>query len=291
MKQKTATALIVIAALAVITASQTFFIVPQAQQALVLQFGKPVAQHKEPGLKLKIPVIHNVVRFDRRVLNVDPQAEEVILADQKRLVVDTFARYRIIDMLQFHQTLRTETEASTRLRNLLSSSLRSNLGNVSLADILSDKRSTIMNTIRTQVNSEVRRLGLEIVDVRIGRADLPEQTSQAIYARMRSEREREAAEFRAQGQELAQQIRAKADKERTILLAEAEKGAQTLRGQGDEQAIRVYGQAFKRDPEFYRFYRSMEAYRLSLGGKSDTTLVLTPEGDFFKYFQNLKGGR
>lgn len=280
--------IIVLAAVFLVT--QSAFIVPETKQALVLQFGDPKAQYTEAGLKFKIPFIQNVRFFESRILDVDPAPEELILSDQKRLVVDTFSRYKIDDMLLFYQKLGTEEQAVSRLKNQITSSLRSVLGNVSLLDILSIKRVEIMNDISKQVNEEARRLGIEVVDVRIVRADLPNETSQSIYARMRSEREREAAEFRAQGQEMAQEIKSKADKERTILLAEAEKEAQMLRGQGDEQAIRIYADAFNKDPEFYSFYRTMEAYRESLSDK-DTTLVLSPEGDFFRFFEDKDGKR
>jgi len=275
-------------AVLVLIASQALFIVPETNQALVLRFGDPVRQYSEPGLKWKIPVFEQVTNFDTRVLDVDPPAEEVILTDQKRLVVDTFARYKIIDMLEFYKTLGTESQAITRLHNLINSTVRSSLGNVSLTDILSERRADIMNTIRDQVNTSAQRFGLEIVDVRIGRADLPEQTSQSIYARMRSEREQEAAEFRAQGQELAQQIRARADREKAVLIAEANKKAEILRGEGDEKAIKIYADAYSRDPSFYAFYRSMSAYGNALN-KDNSTLVLSPDSDFFRYFDKRSG--
>jgi modulator of FtsH protease HflC len=263
--------------------SQSLFIVPEMQQAMVLQFGNPVAKYTTPGLKVKIPFIQNVQVLDKRMLDVDPPPEEVILADQKRLVVDTFARYRINDMLAFYTTLSTEQQANSRLNNIINSTMRSVMGNATLADVLSEKRSVLMSAIKEQVNRSVSSNGVEIVDVRIGRADLPEQTSQSIFARMRTEREREAAEFRAQGQEQAQEIKSKADKERTVLLAEAEKTAQQARGQGDSSAIKIYADAFQKDPAFYEFYRTLEAYRQSLSG-SDTTFVLSPKGAFFQYF-------
>lgn len=280
---------VLIAALvSMILLGQSAFIVPETHQTLVLQFGDPVQKHTAPGLKFKIPFIQQVIVLDKRVLDVDPPPEEVILADQKRLVVDTFARYRIIDMLEFYKSLSTEQQANTRLNNMINSTMRSILGNATLDDVLSEKRGELMLTLKQQVNTSVTRLGIEIVDIRIGRADLPEQTSQAIYARMRTEREREAAEFRAQGQEQAQEIRSKADKERTVLLAEAEKQAQISRGQGDAEAIKIYAAAFQRDPEFYSFYRTMEAYRDSLSGEN-TTMVLSPDNEFLRYFGNETG--
>lgn len=269
-------------------AAQSLFIVKETQQVIVLQFGNPVEKYVAPGLKAKIPFIQQTKVFDKRVLDVDPPPEEVILADQKRLVVDTFARYRITDMLEFHKSLQSEQQAGSRLNNIINSTLRSTLGNTTLTDLLSEKRAGIMASVRAQVNASVMRLGIEIVDVRIGRADLPTQTSQSIYARMRTEREREAAEFRAQGQEQAQEIKSKADKERTVLLAEAEKMSQQSRGRGDEIAINTYAAAFKKDPEFYSFYRTMEAYKMGLTGDS-TTLILSPDGDFFRFFNNSDG--
>jgi modulator of FtsH protease HflC len=281
--------LIILMALILFGVSQSVFIVTERHQAMVIQFGDPVAQHTEPGLKFKIPMIQQVLVFEKRALDVDATPEQVILSDKKRVMVDTFARYRITDMLKFYQSLQTITQANSRLGNIINSNMRATLGNASLNDILSEKRSRLMMTIRNQVNSTVKEnYGVEVIDVRIGRADLPDETSQAIYARMRTEREREAAEFRAQGQEAAQEIKSKADKERTVLLAEAEKESQIMRGQGDEQAIGVYADAFQKDPEFYAFYRTMEAYKEGLSG-DNTTLILSPDGDFFRFFQDMKG--
>lgn len=286
---KTATILTGLLIAGLIVASQAMFIVPETKQTLVLQFGDPVQQHSEPGLKFKIPFIQQLKIFDSRVLDIDPPPEELILADQKRLVVDTFARYRIADMLEFHKSFGTETEAVDRIYKDINSTVRSTLGNVTLPDILSEKRADIMRNIQEQVNASTKDYGIQIVDVRIGRADLPEQISQAVYVRMVSEREREAAEFRAQGQEMAQQIRSRADRERTVLLAEARKEAQIIRGEGDEKAIKIYADAFEKDPGFYSFYRSMEAYRAALGDEG-TTMVLSPDSDFFKFFGKREKG-
>lgn len=286
--KKGPTTVLVLVMLALLAGSQSVFIVPETHQAMVIQFGDPVALHTKPGLQVKIPLIQEVRSFDKRALDVDSVPEEVILADKKRVVVDTFARYRITDMLKFYTTLQTEQQANTRLANIINSTMRSTLGNATLTDILSEKRGTLMNKIRTQVNDAVNDNGIEIVDVRIGRADLPDQTSQAIYARMRTEREREAAEFRARGQEVAQEIKSRADKERTIILADAEKQAQILRGEGDQIAIATYAKAYGRDPEFYAFYRTMEAYKEALPGEN-TTLILSPEGDFFRFFNSDRG--
>lgn len=283
--------LLILLGLALIGISQSVFIVTERQQTMVIQFGEPVALYTEPGLKFKIPVIQQVMPFEKRALDVDAAPEQVILADKKRIVVDTFARYRITDMLKFYQSLQTIEQANNRLGSIINSTMRSTLGNASLTDILSEKRGNLMLTIRRQVNENVREnYGVEVIDVRISRADLPDETSQAIYARMRTEREREAAEFRAQGQEAAQEIKSKADKERTVLLAEAEKEAQILRGQGDEQAIKIYADAFKKDPEFYAFYRTMEAYKASMSGEN-TTFILSPDSDFLKFFESETGKR
>jgi membrane protease subunit HflC len=266
--------------------TQTFFVVPETQQALVLQFGKPVRTYEEPGLKAKIPFIQQVKSFDSRVLDIDLSPQEVILADQKRIVVDSFARYRIVDMLKFQQALAgSEQQAQSRLDSLMTSTIRSTLGNVTMIDVLSEKRAGIMAKIRQTVNDNVQRLGVEIVDVRIGRADLPEQTSQSVFARMKSEREREAADFRAQGQELSQQIKAQADAERTVILANAEKEAQILRGAGDQQAIEIFADAYGKDPAFFEFYRTMEAYKKALPPEN-TNFVLTPSSGFLKYMQD-----
>jgi len=274
--------------LAGIIASASLFTVNEAQQALVLQFGEPMRVVREPGLKAKIPFIQEVRILDRRVLDLDPPVEQVILADQKRLDVDAFARYRILDPLKFYQTAGNEAVAETRLNAIVNSALRRVLGSVTLLAILSDERPRVMNDIRGQVNDEAKRFGIEIVDVRIRRADLPEETSQSIFARMRSEREREAAEARAQGQEQSQQIRARADRERTVILAEAQRDSQVLRGEGDNQAIKLIAEATSQDPQFYSFYRTLEAYRKSLN-KDDTTMVLSPTGEFFRYFGDLSG--
>jgi len=283
-----ASSLIVLLAISFIILSQSAFIVPETHQVLVLQFGEPVEKYTNPGLKFKIPFIQQIKSFDKRVLDVDPPAEEVILADKKRLVVDTFARYKIDDMLEFHKALSTEAQANSRLNNIINSTMRSVLGSVELSDVLSERRSHLMNQIRDKVNESVTRFGTKIVDIRIVRADLPEQTSQSIYARMRTEREREASEFRAQGQEMAQEIRANADKERTVILAEAENKAQITRGEGDAEAIKIYANAFNRDKEFYSFYRSLEAYKESLKG-DNTTIILSPDNEFLKYMKDKDG--
>ncbi len=272
-----------------IALSQALFVVDEREQALVLQFGEFQRQVQEPGLSMKVPFIQNVVYYEKRILNVDPPREQVILADQRRLDVDTFARYRIAEARRFFQTVQNESGARERLSRFINSVTRSELGQVTQLEVLSEARADIMNDIRDQVSAQAAPLGIDVIDVRIGRADVPEGTLQSVYDRMRSEREREAAEFRAQGQEQAQQIRARADRERTVLLAEAEREAQILRGEGDAQAISVLAESFGQDEEFFRFYRTLQAYRESLRDE-DTTLVLAPTGEFFKFFHSMNGG-
>lgn len=276
--------LVVIASIAFLFLT-SIFIVNETQQVMVVRFGNPVAQIKNPGLHFKASVIDDARVFEKRILNVDPPAEEVLLTDQKRLVVDTFARYRITDMLMFFQTLSTETAGEQRLNTIINASLRSHLGRVALRDVLSEKRNLLMDNILNDVNAETKRFGVEVVDVRIVRADLPPQVTQSTFDRMQSEREREAKEARAEGEQIGLEIRSTSDKDRTILLSAAQRDAQILRGQGDKDAIEIYAQAFSQDPKFYKFYRSLESYRKSLAN-ADTTLVLTPDSDFFKTFKN-----
>jgi membrane protease subunit HflC len=272
------------ALVAFVLVTSSVFTVQENEQVLVMRFGNPKDQIAEPGLHFKLSALDQTRMFEKRILNVDPPAEEVLLADQKRLLVDSFARYKITDILKFFQTLNTESGAQQRLYTIINSAVRSAMGKATLQDILSTKRDALMEDIQETVNVEAKRFGIEVVDVRIVRADLPEQVTQATFDRMRSEREREAQEARAEGEQLSLEIKSKADKERTILLAEAQRESETLRGEGDKTAIGVYGKAFSQDPEFYAFYRSLEAYRTSLANK-DTTLLLSPDSDFLKYFK------
>ena len=267
----------------------TLFVVQQTQQAIVLQFGEPKRTVQEPGLRWKIPFIQNVIFYENRVLSmVSQSSEQVILSDQKRLEVDTYARYSINDPLKFYQTVRTVRIAQERLEAVVDSSTRRVLGNHSLVDILSDQRSGIINTIRSEVNASATALGISIVDVRIRRADYPDATSQNIFNRMKSEREREAKEFRATGEEEAQKIRATADKERTVIIAEANRQAEITRGSGDSRSIAIYADAFGVDEDFYSFYRSMQAYRKSFGD-NPTSMVLSPDSEFFRFFGSKAG--
>ena len=265
------------------------FTVNQRQQALVLQFGEPKRIIQEPGLAFKVPFIQDVMYYEKRVLSLIPQdAEEVILADQKRLQVDAYARYRIMDPLLFFQTVRNEIGARARLESIIDSSVRRVLGGETLGSILTGEREGINGSIRDEVENSVTSLGIEIIDVRLRRADYPEATSQNIFNRMKSEREREAREFRATGEEEAQKIRADAEKTRTVIVAEAQKESQELRGQGDSQAIRIYADSFGQDEEFFSFYRSMEAYQKSIG-EGPTSMVLSPDSSFFRFFKDKDG--
>jgi membrane protease subunit HflC len=269
-------------------ASSSLFIVEQTQQAIVLFFGKPQKTIQDPGLYFKIPFGEEVVYYDKRVLDLDPPKERMILADQKRLDVDSYARYRIVDPLLFYQTTRRVTEVSGKMSPIINSSLRAVLGNETLLEILSGKRAEIMVDIQKAVNDSVMRFGMEIVEVRVRRADYPEETRSNIENRMKSEREREAKEFRARGFEMAEGIRADAGKQKIVLLAQAQKKAETLRGEGDGLAIKIYADAFGRDPEFFAFYRSMQAYKKSMDSQ-DTTMVLSPNSDFFRFFGDITG--
>jgi membrane protease subunit HflC len=267
----------------------TLYVVQQTQQAIVLQFGEPKRTVQTPGLNWKIPFIQNVIFYENRVLSmVSQESEQVILSDQKRLEVDTYARYSIVDPLKFYQTVRTIRIAQERLEAMVDSSTRRVLGNHSLVDILSEKRNDIISTIRNEVNASSEALGISILDVRIRRADYPDATSQNIFNRMKSEREREAKEFRATGEEEAQKIRATANKERTVLIAEARRSAEIIRGSGDSKSIAIYAEAFGVDEDFYSFYRSMQAYRKSFS-ENTTSMLLSPDSEFFRYFGSKTG--
>lgn len=263
--------------------SSSAYIVYQPEQAIVLQFGEPVRWVKEPGLKFKVPLIQNVVFYDTRLLNLDPPAQEVVLNDKKRLDVDSFTRYQIVDPLKFYQTVKTETQARSKLEEIVNSSLRKVLGRVTLTELLSQQRTQIMADISKTVKKDAEAIGVSVADVRIRRADLPMEVMQAINERMKTERQRDAKEFRAKGQQKAQNIRATADKEAAIIVAEAEKQSQILRGEGDKEAVAIWNKIVGQDVDFYEFYRSLEAYRKSLGD-NETSLVLSPDSQFFKYF-------
>ena len=272
-----------------IVAYGSLFTVDQTQQALVIQFGDPKRTIQEPGLNFKLPFIQDVVYYEKRVLSLIPQdAEEVILSDQKRLQVDAYARYQIQDPLLFFQTVRNELGARGRLEAIIDSSVRRALGRETLGSILTGQRNDITRSIGDEVNQSVSSLGIKIIDVRLRRADYPEATSQNIFNRMKSEREREAKEFRATGEEEAQKIRADAEKTRTVIISEAKREAQETRGAGDSKAIRIYADSFGQDAEFFAFYRSMEAYRNSMTD-SDTSMVISPTSSFFRFFKDKNG--
>ena len=277
----------VVLLIAVIAGYSTLFTVNQTKQALVVRLGQPVRVITEPGLNVKAPFIDNVIYVDKRILDLESPAQEVIASDQKRLVVDAFARYRITDPLKFYQTV-GETGASSQLAILLNSALRSVLGGATLVDVVRNMREQLMSQVRGQLDHEARQFGIQVVDVRIRRADLPEQNSQAVYQRMQTERQREAAEFRAQGSQKSQEIRAKADRDVTVLLADASSQAEQIRGQGDSERNRIFADAYNRDPGFFSFYRSMQAYEKSIQ-HGDTRLVLRPDSDFFRYFSDPAG--
>ena len=265
----------------------SLFTVYQTQQALILQFGNPVGVEREAGLKFKMPFIQNVEYFDKRILDLDPPVQEVLLADQKRINVDAFARYKIVDPLKFRQRAVTLTNFRQVFGGLLNSEVRSEVAKVSLADMLSEQRGEVMIRIADEMKTQAPRFGVEVVDVRIGRTNLPEATTQAVYNRMRSERIAQAAQLRAEGEELKARIEAEANKDRTIIFAEANKKAQILRGEGDGQRTRVLNEAYGQDPGFFDFYRSLEAYG-ALGGEG-TTMVLSPDSDFFRFFLDEQG--
>ena len=263
----------------------SLFVVKETNQAIVLQFGDPKKVIVEPGLQFKIPFIQNVVFLDRRILNLDAPPEEVIASDQKRLIVDAYARFKIVDPLKFYISVGDERVARSRLSTIINSRIRSVLGKQSLANLLSEDRTKQMTLIQDGVNTEAENFGIKIIDVRIKRADLPQANSEAIFKRMQTEREREAKEFRAKGAEMAVTITSTADKEVTVLLANAKKQSEIMKGEGDGQRNKIFAEAFGKDPEFFAFYRAMQAYEKALIG-GDTSLILSPDSDFFKFFGN-----
>ncbi len=279
-------AVIVVALLLV--AYTSLFTVYQTRQALVVRLGEPIRTITEPGLHAKWPFIDNVIYVDNRILDLENSAQEVIASDQKRLVVDAFARYRIRNPLLFYQTVSTIEGANSRLSTLLNAALRRVLGEDTLTRVVRDDRAALMAKVRQQLDREAQSFGIQVVDVRIRRADLPEQNSQAVYQRMQTERQREAAEFRAQGSQKSQEIRARADRDVTVLVAEAQSKAEQVRGEGDGERNRIFAQAYGKDPDFFAFYRSMQAYEQGLRA-SDTRLVLRPDSDFFRYFGDPSG--
>ena len=287
-------ALIVLIGLAAAGVYLSAFIVHQNEQALVLQFGELIRTinkpgTNEPGLKWKLPIVQQVEYLDRRILDLTTDPQEVIASDQKRLVVDAFARYRITDPLKFYQRVRTEVRVRETLGPIIVSSLRSVLGSVTFRDVVKEKREDLMKRIAAEVNIEGRQFGLEVIDVRIKRADLPEQNSKSVFDRMRSERQKEAAEYRAEGGAAANRIKATADREATIIKAEATQKADQTRGDGDAKRNSIFADAYNRDQEFFAFYRSMQAYEAGFKA-GDTRMLLTPDSEFFRYFTQPSGG-
>jgi membrane protease subunit HflC len=281
----------VIAALiivALIVAYGALFTVYQTRQALVVRLGQPVRVVTEPGLHSKIPLIDSVISIDKRILDLENPAQEVIASDQKRLVVDAFARYRIKEPLKFYQTVGTVDGANLQLSTLLNSALRRVLGEATLTQVVRDQREHLMAKVREQLDTEAQAFGIAVVDVRIRRADLPEQNSQAVYQRMQTERQQEAAQLRAQGTQRAQEIRAKADREVTVLLADAQSKGEQTRGEGDGERNRIFAEAYGKDPDFFSFYRSMQAYEAGMR-PNDTRMLLKPDSEFFRYFVDPSG--
>ena len=270
-----------------IFASASLFIVHQTQQALILQFGNPVRVESKPGLKFKLPFVQNVTFYDRRILDLDPPAQEIILNDQKRINVDSFVRYKIVNPLEFLKTAQTDANFRQIFGGRLNAAVRSEVGKVLLGDMLSNKRDDVMRLITDQLKLQAPQFGIEVIDVRIGRTDLPETTSQSVYNRMRSQRIAEAAKLRAQGAELKAKTQADADRERTVILAEAQKDSQIQRGIGEGAQTTILNNAYGQDRDFFEFYRSMEAYSKAFG--EGTTMVLSPDSDFFKFFGKSVG--
>lgn len=275
---------IIIIVLAVVGYS-SLFVVDQTHQGLVLRFGRPVRVVTEPGLYAKVPLVDNVVMFDNRLLDIDTQPNEVIARDRKRLVVDAFARYRIVNPLLFYQAAGSIDAAETRLSVILNSAIRSAVGQMDFSNIVRDGRAGLMETITQQVNAEAQRLGIDVVDVRIRSADLPEANSEAVYKRMQTERQREATDIRARGEQEAKTIRAQADRQATVIVAEANQQSEELRGDGDAAVNRIFATAYGKDPEFFAFFRSLQAYVDAMKG-DNTRIVISPDSAFFRFFND-----
>ena len=280
--------IVVLIAAALIVVWGSLFTVYQTQQALVVRLGKVVSVVNQPGLHVKMPLVDSVITIDKRILDLEAPTQEIIASDQKRLVVDAFARYRIKSPLRFYQTLGSTSAANSQLEILLNSALRRVLGESSFIDVVRDKRAALMERIQELLDHEAQSYGIQVVDVRIRRADLPEQNSQAVYRRMQTERQREAAEYRAQGQQRAQEIRSQADRQVTVLIANAKSKAEQIRGEGDAKRNEIYAAAYSKDPKFFDFYRSMQAYRTGLK-QNDTRYVLGPDSSFFRFFNDPSG--
>ena len=268
--------------------TQSLFVVNQTDQAIVLQFGNPKRVVQQPGLNMKLPFIQNIVRYDNRILDLDPPEFEVLLTDKKRINVDAYARYKIVNPLLFYQRVKREQNLRDVFGKSLNAGVRRVIATVSLAELLSERRDDAMVKISQEVNAQAESLGIKVVDVRIGRTNLPSTTAQAVYNRMRTEREREAREARAEGAEIAQKIRAKADLDRTVILAEAERSAEILRGEGEAEKNRVLADAYGRDISFFEFYKAMQNYKVALQGPASSTIIINPESAFFKYLKEFE---
>ncbi len=282
-----AAAVAVALGLATLLAYMSYYIVHQNEQALLLTVGKPTDVISKPGLNWKIPLYQTVEFFDKRILDLDTKPQEITASDQKRLVVDAFARYKIVDPLKFYQTITNESGVRRTLGPIIDSSLRRVLGAATFQELVRDKREDLMKRIAKQVNEEGKDLGLEVVDVRIKRADLPPQNSKSVFDRMRAERQREAAEFRAEGAAEANRIRATADREATVIKAEATRKSDVLRGEGEGERNSVFAEAYGKDIDFFRFYRNMQAYEAGI--KPGTKMLLSPDSEFLKYLSNPSG--
>jgi membrane protease subunit HflC len=287
MNRRVVIALAVVAVVGLFIAMTSLYTVDQREQALVLEFGEPKRVVDAPGLKAKLPW-QDVVTFDKRLLDYDAPAEEVIASDQKRLVVDAFARYHIVDPLLFYQTVNNEAVLRPRLGSIINSNLRRVLGTAPLNAVIAEDRAELMLRIRDSVRAEAAAFGIRVEDVRIKRADLPQANSEAVFRRMQTERQQEAAELRAKGAQQAQRIRAEADRESVVIVADAERDSEILRGEGEGESNRIFAQSYGKDPDFFAFYRSMQAYQVALGN-DDTTLVLSPDSEFFRFFGDLEG--
>ncbi len=282
-KQNLLVALIAVVVLLFLLGASPFFIVDITQTAIVVQLGKPVRNVTTPGLYVKVPFIQEVTYFDKRLLDYDSSAQDVITQDKKTILIDNFAKWRIVDPLKVYQAFQSQRGALQRLHDIIYSELRVELGRHDLSEIVSKTRAEIMKVVTERSNEKASAYGIEIQDVRIKRADLPEQNEKAVFARMQAERERQAKQYRAEGAEEAQKIRSEAEKDREIILAEAYREAEELRGEGDAKAFKIYADAYRQDPRFFEFTRSMEAYKKTFNGKS--TVVMSPDSEFFKYLK------
>lgn len=276
---------LILSSIAAIIFFSAIFTVDQTKQALVLQFGEPIRAINTPGVKFKIPLMQNAVFFEKRIIDLSLPEQEVIASDQKRLIINAFTKYRITDPLKFYTTVNNNYGLASKLSGILDSSLRQVIGEVTLSELLTENRVNVMKKIKDEVSKSSEIFGIEIVDVRIMRADLPQENSNAIFARMQTEREKEAREIRANGAEISDKIRAEADKEKTIILAEAKKNSDLIRGEGEAKATKIYANAYGRDAEFFDFYRSMSAYKESINN-DNTKIIVSPNNEFLKYFGN-----